>query len=810
MNDILSKDSSHLSILHDLDSYSYGDLSKFSHRVTACIRRYVPSPAEKLAALHIRRCFYFFGCVLGTLRGGMAFCPLNVEDAKARTSRKLKTADPTLIFTDHEMNLSVELNMQTTMLFVADIDGSVTASSSVKVAETCFEPAALCYVIFTSGTTGEPKGVMVESGSVNNMICATISAYELTEHDRVFQFYNLAFDGSIWEYLPTFSVGCTLVLWTPPLENAFSALMKYKVTVFSCTSSVLAICEPETFPHLRCVGQGGEPLTADLVRKWACPKRPLIDSYGPTECCVFITQQRFTEPVETVLLGPAVHNCSTHVLDEDLKEVAVGEEGQLYAGGVHLARGYLHDFKKTEQKFISHPVLGRLYATGDLVRKECGGLKYISRCDSQVKINGFRVELGEITSCLNSCYGVKASAAAVKEGSRLLAYIVWEAIVHDEEVSLLRSLAMQRLQRMLPAYMQPQQLLNLLEIPRTQNGKLDTSRLPDTSERLQTLESKERIRSQVNIDHRPGQTEHECQMILLKHANNGQIPDRFLLLDSPLTKSGKVNKSQLDNPFAQLEESGPATLLSALNSVEIYKLCASLSNSTEMTRKLISCVKNSVTEHDLRNIASKLSSAPPGKCYSQEQSIYLCPNYTLEELWAYVSNLRSEVADNTSSTTLFNYFGNCYMNLDVWVAARKPQGVTAEGGRPGRHFFGVRLVESKKLIGLCGFHIVTPPGVNQLVPTCEIELGFDHSHKGSFGVEAAVKLIDIIFKTTNMHRIAGKVTSTNIPSKSLWDLLGVHEGTCKEVFWNDGQYVDHLHYRILRHEWSSRRHQIRI
>eukprot|EP00217_Crustomastix_stigmatica_P009738 CAMPEP_0183812512 /NCGR_PEP_ID=MMETSP0803_2-20130417/51333_1 /TAXON_ID=195967 /ORGANISM="Crustomastix stigmata, Strain CCMP3273" /LENGTH=314 /DNA_ID=CAMNT_0026057353 /DNA_START=51 /DNA_END=991 /DNA_ORIENTATION=+ len=289
-------------------SLSYRALCDYGIRVEVFIVSNVRDKRDSIAALHLRRTFAFYSSVLGILRSGMAFCPLNVEDARPRTSRKLKGALPEVLIceTEHVESFSDQVSC------VVSVDGLLSSTESHVLDRSCatIEPNSLCYVIFTSGTTGNPKGVMLEHNSVSNMIATTIQGFSLCKTDRILQFFNLAFDGSVYEYMPAFSVGCTLILWNPPLENAFETISTQKVTVFSCTSSVLAICSPAKYPYLRCVGQGGEPVTADIVRKWATPSRPLIDGYGPTECCVFVTQKRYTAPVDKVLLGPPIQNCT--------------------------------------------------------------------------------------------------------------------------------------------------------------------------------------------------------------------------------------------------------------------------------------------------------------------------------------------------------------------------------------------------------------------------------------------------------------------------------------------------------------------
>jgi non-ribosomal peptide synthetase-like protein len=349
-------------------------------------------------------------------------------------------------------------------------------------------PATLGYVIYTSGTTGQPKGVMVEHHSIVNLVLSDVEAFGLGPRDRVGQSSSAAYDSSVEEIWLAFGAGATLVLMDDDVVRLGPDLAPWlraeRIGVFCPPPTLLRMCacdDPERdLPDLRLLYVGGEELTPDVASRWA-PGRRLENGYGPTECAVTVVRGpvRAGEPVT---IGRPVQNAQAWILDEALDEVAPGETGELCISGESVARGYLNRPDLTREKFVEHPRYGRIYRTGDNVRRlPSGDLAYLGRSDAQVKIRGHRVELSAIESELCSCPGVRAAACKVQDlggVKELVAFLVPEATDPGARPEPARLRA--ELSRKLPEPMLPVRFGFVAELPASPlSGKLDRRALPD-------------------------------------------------------------------------------------------------------------------------------------------------------------------------------------------------------------------------------------------------------------------------------------------------------------------------------------------
>ena len=309
------------------------------------------------------------------------------------------------------------------ILALDERQGEIAAQPSDRLgrAETGATPGDLCYVIYTSGTTGSPKGVEIEHRSACHLVRAEGKLFQVQSSDRVYQGFSLAFDASVEEVWLAYFAGATLVVGTREMVRSGAALSRKLaeagVTVLSCVPTLLAMME-EDAPTVRLLILGGETCPPDLVKRWWQPQRRVFNTYGPTEATVIATYAE-CRPDEAVTIGQPVPNYEACVLDEQLRPAPPGVSGELCLGGIGLARGYLGRPELTREKFIAVAAAGsqtrRFYRTGDLVRWTPDGsrLEFLGRIDTQVKLRGFRVELGEIESALLKCPGVQAAAVAL-------------------------------------------------------------------------------------------------------------------------------------------------------------------------------------------------------------------------------------------------------------------------------------------------------------------------------------------------------------------------------------------------------------
>ena len=347
------------------------------------------------------------------------------------------------------------------------------------------EPASLAYIIYTSGTSGRPKGVMIEHRNIVNLVESDRRYFGLGPGDRCAQSSSCAYDSSVEEIWLAFGSGATLVLMDDEAVRLGPDLVPWlrreRITVFCPPPTLLRMagCDDPAIalPELRLLYVGGEELPADVTARWA-PGRRLENGYGPTECSVTVvrTPVRAGEPVT---IGWPVEGNRAWVLDENLAEVEPGTPGELCIGGAGVARGYLNQPALTAERFIEHPQFGRIYRTGDLVEQRAeGGLAYLGRSDSQVKIRGHRVELSAIEAQLCDCEGVIAAACALQgeaPSRELSAFLITDA-ARPADLDMVR----ERMRTQVADYMQPQHYAFVAELPtRDSSGKLDRSALPD-------------------------------------------------------------------------------------------------------------------------------------------------------------------------------------------------------------------------------------------------------------------------------------------------------------------------------------------
>lgn len=346
-------------------------------------------------------------------------------------------------------------------------------------------PSPLAYLIYTSGTTGRPKGVMIEHASIVNLVRSDMAEFGLGADDRVAQCSSPAYDSSVEEAWLALAVGACLVVLDDDTVRLGPDLVPWLRT-----EGITALCPPPTLlrasgcadpqvqlPRLRLLYVGGEALPQDLADLWARGRR-MVNGYGPTECTVTVTRDE-VRPGDAVTIGRPVPGSRAFVLDETLETVPDGQSGELCIGGLSLARGYRGQEALTQERFPFHPRLGRLYRTGDLVRRRADGrLDYLGRIDAQVKLRGYRVELGAVEAALATQEGVRAAGCRLQDmgtATLLAAHIVPADPARPPDLGALR----EALRDSLPDYMVPARLALSTALPTGVSGKLDRAALPE-------------------------------------------------------------------------------------------------------------------------------------------------------------------------------------------------------------------------------------------------------------------------------------------------------------------------------------------
>lgn len=345
-------------------------------------------------------------------------------------------------------------------------------------------PSSLAYVVYTSGTTGRPKGVMIEHRGIANLVGSDVAYFRLGAADRVAQGSSPAYDSSVEEAWLALAVGGTVVVLDDDTVRSGPDLVTWlareRVTVFCPPPTLLRAMgcrDPErALPALKLLYVGGEPLPIDLAAAWGRGRR-LENGYGPTECTVTVVRAPIP-PEGPVVIGFPVRGHDALVLDETLAPVVGDAPGELCIAGTGLARGYLGRPDLTAEKFVEHPVHGRIYRTGDRARRQPdGALVHLGRIDAQVKVRGHRIELGAVEARLIELPGVRAAAATVQDDdgrASLVAFVVPTDPATPPVPAELRA----ALAGLLPAPMVPSRIGLLDRLPTSVGGKLARAALP--------------------------------------------------------------------------------------------------------------------------------------------------------------------------------------------------------------------------------------------------------------------------------------------------------------------------------------------
>jgi amino acid adenylation domain-containing protein len=450
--------------------------------------------AETLVGILCERSLEMVVAVLGTLKAGGAYVPLDPAYPQQRLSFMLEDAEVKVLLTQERLRESLPEHRAEVVSL--DAEWERIAQESRENPAISVQAENLAYVIYTSGSTGAPKGVLVSHRGIGNLAAAQIDAFEVEPASRVLQFAATSFDASVSEIAMALLSGATLCL--APQESMLpgpaltATISEQAISVLTLPPTVLAALPADEFPSLRTLILAGEACTGELVKIWAEGRR-FINAYGPTEGTVCATIAVCRDDGERPPIGRPMRNVEVYLLDEQMRSVPSGVAGEIYIGGVGLARGYKNRPDLTAERFIPHFFSdepgARLYRTGDLGRwLPDGEIEYLGRTDHQVKVRGFRIEPGEIEAALLSHEAVKEALALVREEAsgekRLIAYVVAPSEQEAATVSELR----RHIRERLPEYMVPSVFVVLDKLPLTPNGKVDRHALPEPDSARPMLE----------------------------------------------------------------------------------------------------------------------------------------------------------------------------------------------------------------------------------------------------------------------------------------------------------------------------------
>lgn len=457
--------------------------------------------AEAVVALLADRGPDLLAAMIAVQRVGAAFLNLDPDQPPARLATILGSSGARMLLTGRAQSSMAEALLEPLVerIQMAELEDAIAPASSKPARATRRAASSLAYLIYTSGSSGAPKGVMIEQRGLSNHLASLISELNLSSRDVIAQTAPQSFVISVWQFLAGPMVGarvhvCGTAIVQDPILLA-REIEREGITVLEIVPSLLRVILDRmdeaqirrAFARLRLLISTGEPLPVDLCKAWfaRCPKVPLINAYGASECSDDVSLHRLTRAPRTttgnVPVGAPLPNTRLYVLDAGLQPQPVGVTGELCIGGAGIGRGYVNDPAQNRQRFLPDPFSrkpsGRLYRTGDLARRRADGtIECLGRADHQVKVRGYRIELKEIENALADHPSVRAGIVEPRREAsgdiRLIAHIVAKSGSRSS-ASELRDFLKSRL----PGHAIPSAFLFLDQVPLNAHGKIDRAAL---------------------------------------------------------------------------------------------------------------------------------------------------------------------------------------------------------------------------------------------------------------------------------------------------------------------------------------------
>jgi amino acid adenylation domain-containing protein len=480
-------------VIYKDEQFSYEWLEQTSNRLGHALL------AEELGdnpvvGVLLERTPLMLASMLACLKANIAYLPLDAQFPAEKLNYMLKDSVCSAVISDLE---------QTDIVFsgqwLAPVQLLNLHYKKINTPSVSKHPAYIAYLSYTSGSTGQAKGVAISHDALAQYIESAKQFISLSEQDVVLQFATANFDAFVEQVFPTWSAGGAIVVRDDALWDAktlYAQAQRHNITVMDLSAAYWRSIAsswayhhenivPILLPKLRQVHSGGEAMSITAIADWrraGLGHVRLLNTYGPTEIVVeaAIYDCQANPPVKAVPLGEPLHGRKLYVLDHNLELVAEQQIGELYVGGEIIAREYWRRAGQTASQFIADPFSTngtRMYATGDLVSWDNGQLQYHGRQDHQVKVRGFRVELGEVELCLTQLPIVDAAvvvAQSSEHGIELIAYVECNAHALPTGDSIKRALSEQ-----LPHYMIPKHIVVMAQLPVNASGKLERRKLPE-------------------------------------------------------------------------------------------------------------------------------------------------------------------------------------------------------------------------------------------------------------------------------------------------------------------------------------------
>jgi amino acid adenylation domain-containing protein len=491
----------------DGETLSYAELRAQVEAIAGLLAERTAPDRPALCGVYAYRSKTAYAGLLGALYAGRGYVPLNRTFPVARTRFMLEQAGCSALIVDKEAlgELDKVLDGQNRRLLIIAPDqddlralrarhpshefaGRAELAAQSGCEPVAVDPGAIAYVLFTSGSTGTPKGVGVTHQNVRTFVDYNAALYAIGPDDRLGQLFDLTFDVSVFDMFIPWECGGAVCV-PPDLNRPDRFIREAGLTVWYSIPSLaivmqrLGMLKPDSFPALRLSLFAGEALPDDVAAAWAraAPASEVENLYGPTELTITCTRYRWSASrrdeahLGIVPIGWPYPHMDVLLVDDELREVADGEEGELICTGPQMTEGYWKDPVRTDERYVVPPGrTARYYRTGDrAMRRTAGGpLLYLGRLDDQIKVRGQRVELGEIEAVIREEAGVQGVVAlgwprTVAGITAVEAFV--EAEITDAEVRAV----IERMNRRLPAFMVPRRIHAMERLPLNANGKYD-------------------------------------------------------------------------------------------------------------------------------------------------------------------------------------------------------------------------------------------------------------------------------------------------------------------------------------------------
>ena len=501
LRDIVEKFPTKVAVEDGATQLTYEALWKKAHALALVLRQKGVEHGDRVG-VSMNRGIGLIVTMLGILQAGAAFVPLDKNYPRERLEFLVKDATLALVLADGDVAALTGISCP--VLVLETISAGTTMGSKGEPCETALPgcaPDDVALVMYTSGTTGKPKGVLVPHRAVVRLVRDT-DYVQFGADDVVGQIANTSFDAITFEVFGALLNGGRLVIFR---DNDVLSPRRFraathgwgvtKMFVTAALFDVIVRAEPDAFSHMDTLVVGGDALNVRTIRQLlaSAPPRRLVNGYGPTEATTFSVCheiQRVPEDATSIPIGRPISNSTAYVLDRHLRPTPIGVQGELYLGGDGVALGYLNRPELTAARFPADPFGGeasenaRLYKTGDLARwTHDGVIEFFGRTDHQVKFNGFRIELGEIETALRQHPAVADALVVMRTDTAgfktLAAYIVPVPGTKPEPESSWGSEIRQWLAGRIPAFMLPNTIVLVSAFPLTSRGKVDREALPD-------------------------------------------------------------------------------------------------------------------------------------------------------------------------------------------------------------------------------------------------------------------------------------------------------------------------------------------